>query len=276
MDSPKEIYPKVMVYPNALKDHKELLQRITSENTDIEPWTNWYTMGRQAAVPQAVNWSNPSFPTADEWAIKTADVQNKTAVGIANAFYDSTSDYINRFDIQIENWVHGSPQICTHFAGANPLGNIDEKTLAMQYHTDLILSDKESPGFKHWITCNIYINDDYVKGGLFFKVFKNETDYDYLYYKPSAGDALVFPSHDPYYHGVERTLESEKFFVRCFWGYNYAGSAEWHKNKELYGEQQWLKMDSQRVNTENRESKWMKGFVEEIMPIGESAEVFIR
>ena len=142
MDSPKEIYPKVMVYPNALKDHKELLQRITSTNTDVEPWTDWYTMGRQAAISQAVNWNKDSFPTADEWALLTADVQNKTAVDVANAFYNSTSDYVNRFNVQIENWLHGSPQICTHSAGATPLGTLRKNLLAMQYHTDLILTDK--------------------------------------------------------------------------------------------------------------------------------------
>jgi hypothetical protein len=59
------------------------------------------------------------------------------------------------------------------------------------------MSTPEWPGYKHWLTCNIYINDNYEGGGLSFKVFTNETEYDHFSYKPSAGDALVFPSHDP-------------------------------------------------------------------------------
>lgn len=256
MGNPEELYPEVVVYRNALKNTDDFLDSILDFSSYIEPWSDWYTFGRQTVIRGYNPYSGELFPNEQQWEQSRDTNDNPVSVAVANAFYYSTQDYVFRHNIRMQNWSHGVPTINTHRSHES------DGRLAMQYHTDFIMSQSEWSGFKHWITCNIYINDNYEGGGLSFKVFKNETEYDKFSYSPSAGDALVFPSHHPYYHGVKKTLFGEKFFIRTFWGYEYEGSAEWNKNKELLGET-WIKVEKERANRENQSSMWMQGYLEE-------------
>jgi len=252
----EEIYPKVVVYRNALKDTKQFLSTILNESPYAEKWSSWYTMGKQTSVNEYGYFFGNTFPDYSQWAESRDTNENYVSAAIANAFYSSTKDYVERYQIKLPNWSHGIPTINSHTAQ-----KADGK-LAMQHHTDSIMSQSEWPGYKHWITCNIYINDNYEGGGLSFKVFRTETEYDKFSYKPQAGDSLVFPSHHPYYHGVKKTLSGEKFFIRTFWGYEYEGSEEYRLNHQLFG-QDWLKAEEKRSKNENASGKWMKGHLEE-------------
>lgn len=256
MSNSEELYPEVVVYRNALKNTDDFLNSILGFSSYIEPWSDWYTLGKQTVIKGYNPHSSELFPNEQQWKQSRNENDNYISSAVADAFYKSTQDYVSRCNIQIQNWHHGIPTINSHITQES------DGRLAMQYHTDFIMSKSEWPGFKHWLTCNIYINDNYEGGGLSFKVFKNETEYDNFSYTPKAGDALVFPSHHPYYHGVKKTLSGEKFFIRTFWGYEYEGSAEWNKNKELLGET-WIKAEEERANHENITSKWMKGYLEE-------------
>lgn len=252
----EQIYKDVFVYHNALKNSDEFMNLILSESAFTTGWGDWYTMGRQTLIPEYPSTVWEEFPSEQEWNSVFSSTNNPIARSVSDAFYLSTSDYVRRCNVSIQNWSHGTPTINSHYSKER------DSTLAMQYHTDFIMSEAECPGYKHWITCNLYINDNYDGGGLSFKVFKNESEYDIFSYKPKAGDALVFPSHHPYYHGVKKTTSGEKFFVRLFWGYEYRGSDEWNRNKELLGDE-WIESERNRADYENKSSKWMKGHVEE-------------
>ena len=256
MSDTEELYPQVVVYKNALKNPDIFLEAILHDSPHTEKWDMWYSLGRQTMINGYNHYFGDSFPEPQQWSQSRNQNDNYVSESVAEAFYSSTKDYVERYQIEMQNWSHGRPTINSHTAQ-----NGDGK-LAMQHHTDFVMSKSEWPGFKHWLTCNIYINDDYEGGGLSFKVFTNETEYDKFSYSPKAGDALVFPSHHPYYHGVKKTLSGEKFFIRTFWGYEYEGSAEWNENKNLFGEK-WIEEEEQRSKNENNSSKWMKGYVEE-------------
>lgn len=253
----EEIYPKVIVYHDAMPNCEEFLrisQTSTKYSTEI---TEWYTLGNQNMIKNYPHLMFEHFPNADEWKQSFEPMDNPLTDMASNAFYASTSDYVESNSISIPNWVHGTPTINSHFAKSK------DEFLAMQYHTDFIMSQTNCRGFKHWVTCNIYLNDDYDGGELSFKIFKNNTEFDFVKYKPRAGDALVFPSHPPYFHGVHKTLKKEKYFIRMFWGYNYEGSPEWLANEQLYGAETWAKMEKQRIDFENKSSMWMKGHLDE-------------
>ena len=260
MGDTEELYPQVVVYKNALKEPDVFLKTILQDSSQVEKWGMWYSLGRQTMINGYNHYIGDSFPEPEKWSQSRNQNDNYVSKSVAEAFYSSTKDYVERYQVEMQNWSHNGPTINSHTA--QKADDAPAKVLAMQHHTDLIMSKLEFPGFKHWLTCNIYINDDYEGGGLSFKVFTNETEYDKFSYSPKAGDALVFPSHHPYYHGVKKTLSGEKFFIRTFWGYEYEGSAEWNKNKELFG-QKWIDAEEQRSKIENNSSKWMKGHVEE-------------
>jgi hypothetical protein len=257
----EELYPQILVFHDALEDPKNFLETITNPNEFVEPWHDWYTLGKQTMFKNYPYFNFNNFPSEEEWLSSCNQSDNDLAKYIANIFYKCTKYYVDKYNVDIENWNHGMPTICSH-KGSEIEEPGSEKTLAMQYHTDFVMSQKDNPGFKHWITCNLYINDEYDGGEVSYKLFKDDGTYDLLKYKPKAGDAVVFPSHEPYYHGVKKTKNGEKFFIRMFWGYNYSGSKEWLENKNKYGDA-WEQMEKERIKKENMSSLWMKGHIEE-------------
>jgi hypothetical protein len=251
------LYPGVIVYHGALEEPEKFIEMINSSDEYVIPWYGWYALGRQTLFTEYPHFEFERFPSKDQWSKKLEDISNPLAKLAADAFFYSTSDYVSKVGTTAPNWKHGIPSICMYEEEKK------SQQLAMQYHTDFIMSQAECPGFKHWVTCNIYLNDDYVGGELSFKVFKDTESYDVFRYKPLAGDAVIFPSHSPYYHGVTRTVSGKKYFIRMFWGYEYPGSNIWLDNERLYGKDVWAKMEKQRIDTENKSSMWMKGHIEE-------------
>lgn len=253
----EEIYPKVVVYHDAIPEHKKFLEIAKTSTQHATEWTDWYTLGHQSSINGYPHLIFEQFPTSSEWGDRFANINNPLVDMASNAFYSSTADYIESNSIEIPNWIHGTPTMHSHLAKTK------DQFLAMQYHTDFIISQTECRGFKHAITCNVYLNDEYSGGELSFKIFKNESDFDFFKYKPVAGDALVFPSHPPYFHGVHKTMETDKYFMRMFWGYDYEGSPEWLENEKKHGVEEWAEIERNRVDAENKSSIWMKGHVDE-------------
>jgi len=253
----EELYSKILVFHSALKNTDNFIEKITKSQNFVDPWHDWYDLGKQTFFKNYPNYFSNTFPTNNDWHENCKKSNNELAIQIANIFYESTKIFVEENDIKIPNWLHSSPAICKHFAKTK------NKSLAMQYHTDFIMAQAENPGFKHWITCCIYLNDDYDNGEISFKIFKNDLSYDLINYKPKSGDVLVFPSFSPYFHGVKKALNKEKYFIRLFWGYNYEGSAKWLEDQKLYGEKIWQEMEEKRIKYECETSMWMKGHIEE-------------
>ena len=69
-------------------------------------------------------------------------------------------------------------------------------------------------------------------------------------YKPEAGDIMVFPSGEPYYHGVRTATQGNKYLIRNFMIYPYPGSPEWLANQIEYGAIKWLEMEKKRVDAD--------------------------
>jgi len=102
------------------------------------------------------------------------------------------------------------------------------------------------PGPKFFITCTMYINDDYKGGDIEFFV-----DGKLINHKPKAGDILIFPSEEPYYHGVKLIEDGYKFFVRNFVMEPFEGTKEWLDNQKKYGAYRWALMEQERIEKED-------------------------
>jgi len=92
----------------------------------------------------------------------------------------------------------------------------------------------------------MYINDDYDGGDIEFFV-----DGKLINHKPVSGDILVFPSTEPYYHGVKTIENNEKFFVRNFVMTPFDGTKEWLNNQKTYGAYKWAQMEAERIKHED-------------------------
>ena len=71
-------------------------------------------------------------------------------------------------------------------------------------------------------------------------------------HKPKAGDILVFPSQEPYYHGVKTIKNGYKYFIRNFITYIYPGSETWLMNQRNYGAYKWMEMEKERLEKESK------------------------
>jgi hypothetical protein len=184
---------------------------------------------------------------------------------ILNVYYECTSHYVNETNSELSNWTFVAPQICKYNdgAGADPVLGV-----GMVYHTDYQQEAAEAPGVKHYITCNLYLNDNYENGEVMFKIFDTETaEPRRITYKPKAGDVMVFPSRQPYYHGVNVANNGEKYFVRSFWYEMFDGTEQWHQNKEKYGEEVWQQMENERYRIEQKNGKYHRNDKESLYDI---------
>lgn len=260
------IYPRLVVYKNMLpnfKEHIEVLKEsyIPHENNYyFKQWEDWYGLGDIMNLGLDPL-SEEKFDQNDLYLNKQINLIN----ALRNAFYKCTYDYVNYWNFELPNWVENGLSICKY----NETRHNDK--YAMVYHTDFRPTEVDAPGKKFGLTCTVYINDDYDGGGL---SFLHEESGDVIDYKPDAGDIVVFPSGQPYWHAVDRVDNGEKYFVRCFWSYFTKGSKEWILNEMKYGRATWEKMETERLKKENEMGLHHKYLLEDGQTISRNATGF--
>lgn len=235
-----ELYPNIIVYKNVLKDVQSLykIMKDSESNSNgryfLKTWDQWSVFGTYS---QSRNSEDPSGEKGEIY-----DKEKFFAFSVSEAYNKVISHYIKKYNLILPENARFSGN---SFSKYEP--NIDHmaNNLTMQYHTDFILSEKDMPGDKFLITCTMYINDDYEGGDIEFYI-----DGDVVCHKPEAGDIVVFPSGEPYYHGVKTIKNGNKFFVRNFVIYSYSGSKEWLENQIKYGAYRWAKMEFDRIENE--------------------------
>lgn len=239
-----ELHPNLLVYRGAFPDPMGFIDKVEA----LEGWHKWYLFGNKLDLPGA-GWTSPEFPTKEQWDnhIKNTKVLEVTSI-VDEVFYAVTSDYISKTGYSQPNWHHFPPSMCKYDFDFSVE---EEKDLVMHYHTDYQQERADEPGFKFGLTCTMYLNDDYEGGEISFKVFEEDGTYSRFDYKPQQGDVIVFPSGEPYYHGVKTIRSNHKYFLRTFWWWHFEGTPEWFENQEKYGAEQWAIMEKER---------WKAGF----------------
>lgn len=234
-----EIYPKILVFKNALTGCKDLLDfyEATAE------WSKWFGFGTSTETPSrgsGVNWD--SFPPPLEWEKEmVASQPDEHSAKVSKVFYEISDIYRNRCDYQKDSWICRNWNLAKY----NPTPADDE--IAMNYHTDFQAERADMPGHKFGLTCVFYPNDNYEGGEISFIIKKEDgSEPDVIDYKPSKGDAIIFPSTAPYYHGVKRLSSGNKYIMRLYWLHDHPGTKEWHALKEKYGDD-WEILEEARV-----------------------------
>lgn len=86
----------------------------------------------------------------------------------------------------------------------------------MDYHIDELPIPNEIKMRRHVATINFYLNDNYSGGDIC--VYDDVSKKSYRY-KPMAGDAVIMPSTEPFYHGVKQYFNADRYFARTFIDY---------------------------------------------------------
>jgi hypothetical protein len=238
-----EIYPGVICYRNMLKDPDKAYETMRKseelKNGDyyLSSWTPWSAFGTYSQPKDSLTTASQGEQYDDEKALDEE---------IRNAYNKAISHYFNNISIERtlpEDAYFSGHSYCKYFNEIDVLKN----NMTMQYHTDFIVSEKDMPGPKFHTTCTFYINDNYNGGDIEFYVNGDITNH-----KPKAGDLMIFPSGEPFYHGVKTIPTGNKFFVRNFVMFNYDGSPEWIANQKRYGAYKWAKMENDRIEYDGK------------------------
>jgi hypothetical protein len=240
----KEIYPGIICYKNMLKDPDKAYQtmkkseELRSGENYLSAWTPWAKFGTYAQPKDELSFSN----TLEQQFIDEKELDEE----IRTAYDKAISHYFKNISIERpmpKDAYFSGHSYCKYFNDVDVLKN----KMTMQYHTDFIVSERDMPGPKFHTTCTFYINDNYEGGDIDFYI-----NGDVVNYKPEAGDLMVFPSGEPFYHGVKTIPTGNKFFVRNFVMYKFAGTSEWVANQKKYGAYKWSQMENERIDFENK------------------------
>lgn len=240
------IHPNVYIFKNMIENPGSMIDHY---NSSFYSWNPWYEFGSQLDISHlTIDFEN--FPTLTEWKkqteivgkYETADylnnfikksIQNENKINltkdtlkfvkdsqenvkhILDLFYETTNFYMTATNVvEKQNLRFNTIDIAKY----HPDAGITED-LAMSYHTDFIQHESNSLDYNFFITCLFYLNDSYLDGEISFK-FLDEKQRKIAFkknYKPTAGDIIVFPSTPPFYHGVKKTREGEKYIIRAWW-----------------------------------------------------------
>jgi hypothetical protein len=232
------LYPKVEIYKGLLPDHKEIFEVIQSTEGKegdyyFNKWTPWASFG---------NYASTKFKGAVQHLLgqnETFDKEYWAAETVYDAYNIAIEDYLIRNNVQLPDGAAlASSSFCKYGSDIDVL----ENNLTMQYHTDFKQSEKDIPGNQFFLTCTVYINDNYDGGDIEFYV-----DGKFISHKPKAGEIMVFPSGEPYYHGVRTATNGNKYLIRNFIMYPNPGSKEWLANQVQYGALKWAEMEKERL-----------------------------
>lgn len=227
----------VIVFHNTLEDPEAYIDYYE----EYGKWRGWYGFGRQIdGRGQPFN-AHPTFPTWDEWLVEIANMRNpeegetadKYTTEVARLFHLATKFYIEKTGRALPNYTCQPWGLARYIPDEDLIDNAD---LTMNYHSDYMPEDGESPGNKFGITAVLYPNDDYEGGEIAFKAVQEDGSIKEFSYKPKAGDLVVFPSGYPYFHGVKRIYGAPKYITRLYWMYYFEGTDTWRELKEKYGD----------------------------------------
>lgn len=243
-----EIHDYIRVYRKLLPDAKLLhsslkkIEQLHGGKYIYSDWGKWYSFGSSASP--RLNLGEHSVTTDSDF-----DEEFNLFRRLSEATNFAISNYVSTYSVQLpEDSFLTYPSLARYDNNVSTGNNI-----TMQYHTDFVTGEWYWPGEKFLLTCTTYPNDDYVGGEVEFFI-----DGEYVTYKPRAGEIVVFPSgspifpgHEPYFHCVKIITEGSKYLIRNYLKYKFEGTPEWHENVKKYGEEEWLKIATERDRHHN-------------------------
>lgn len=241
--SVKILDPKILVFEDVLDDPDGLIDYY--ENN--VKWGGWHGFGVQSEEPAERIFSE-GFPTKEQWKKDLLDrvPENPYRNEVYNKFYELSKLYSEYTGIKLKNWTTGQWSVAKYLPDVNHINN---EFKSMGHHTDYQQDRYGQPGEKFGITSVFYPNDDYDGGEISFRVLdlKTFTIEKEIDYKPKKGEAVFFPSTEPYYHGVLRIWNKPKYIMRLYWLWRDEGSDAWHELRKKYGNEKFEQLEKDRI-----------------------------
>lgn len=232
------IAPQIVVYRNIFKNSKEIID-LLKQDRDVScfgNWNQWYEQGfRKGADPKVFNkidtGSNDLLSKEKDYIAEVYECMNFIRKDYLTEFDESNGiwpsfikDWSSLHDTDVNYYIDFFRYCYDQKMTTNPSG------LIMEYHVDEIPVVGESKKERHVATVNFYLNNEYEGGEIC--VYDSLSNKSYMY-KPQAGDAVIMPSTEPFYHGVRPYHKSDRYFMRAFIDTKVSNEIEWVKKYNL-------------------------------------------
>jgi Rps23 Pro-64 3,4-dihydroxylase Tpa1-like proline 4-hydroxylase len=184
------IYHGMIENPNLLVQKIEDLDAECFEDTPINKWQDWTASGDSE--------------------------ENKYIFGKQKQInHETIEDFKDTLFYNIYEEISGAINFSSeHYGYVNniQIGKVSPISIS-KYQTGSFMgphvdSYENDPTTTISVVC--YLNDNYEGGELYFKEQGIEV-------KPKAGDIVVFPSHEPYYHESKPVISGTKYMSPGFW-----------------------------------------------------------
>lgn len=233
------IAPQIVVYKNIFKYSQEMIELLDKPNKDsiLDPWRNWYEQGERRGMlfgKKHIPDNSDTKTSAKEkiYLKEIYDITNFINNDYFNQFKDSGiwPDFISDWSVlnSIEDQIY--IDYFKYECEKEVLFKRPPEQLMMDYHIDEFALPNENKLRRHVATINFYLNDNYDGGDIC--VYDDVSKKSYRY-KPGAGDAVIMPSTEPFYHAVKQYFNANRYFARTFLDYISDKHIEWDNKYKL-------------------------------------------
>ena len=278
------LMPFVVVYKNALANHKEILDIIKKSESKDKPgvisiWEDWYDFGTKSRMGEYFG-----DPNSKDFNLDTYNAEIKAYKELESIINDAYDDYIPEWTVKEKVSLYRSPNedhwkevfggivdnwdYKNHRAELTDFG-ADCKTVMNYSRTSGWLSTaidiakhKPNTNREYAIGYHLDSNGEIINPGpksiltstIYLNddyegggvSFLNEFDSTVVNYKPSCGDLIIFPSAKPFFHAaLPLSGDASKYFIRHFLTWKHEGGQAWFDGIEKYGVDAWLEIRTQ-------------------------------
>ena len=208
----KEILPYVVVYKNQFEDVNKTLELFNTLNEDSNLISDF------KFNDNAYGWATQTFMFSglykDFQGKENSDIMNEIIKIRKETLDDYVKDNYNSdiWPVDLKKiYPFNEPSLHSHFSVIKTLYNPASKSVRHPFfHLDAIPNPTNEEDRNHIITTMIYLNDDYEFGEIKFY----NKDKGFVYYKPEAGDVIIFPSFYPFYHNPNMPIGKNRYAIR--------------------------------------------------------------
>jgi hypothetical protein len=278
------LMPFVVVYKNALGNHKDILNTIKESESKTEEgiisvWESWYdfgTMSRMTGQPTLIGAESDNSSVY----LKEKKVYDDVYSIINEAYDDYISEWTKKETVSmyrsnneshwkevfggiVDNWDYRNHKAeITEFDGdCKTVMNFTKESGWLDTAID-IAKHKPNTNREYAIGYHLDSNGEIVNPGpkailtstIYLNdeyegggvSFLNEFDSTIVNYKPTAGDLVIFPSAKPFFHAaLPLSGDASKYFIRHFLTWKHKGLQAWFDGIEKYGIDAWLEIRTQ-------------------------------
>lgn len=242
------VAPQISIYKNIFDGSKDLIDLINNENKSLfKEWRKWYSQGSRKGISSYSYKENIDNDDLKNKEIKLLNEYLEIIKFIRNDYFLDFNKDNGIWPEFIEDWDHLIKNPSSYSIDVFKYDCISDKDkgegLMLEYHVDEFELSSEDPIFRNVCTLNLYLNDDYDGGEIC--MYSSVTEKAYKY-KPNAGDIVIMPSTYPFYHGVKKFYNSDRYFMRSFFSY-LAKPSSGHDIRNKIKEDQFIKDHLQTI-----------------------------